>query len=200
MELWIVVMIVVGLGFLMLLKISEAKRKADRIWCVSYLKNITLGSRVYANDHEELVPQQVTTNKGGSLEFVGTHQSWRHFTAMSYYLGDPSLLTCFADSLSATSNWGQFGSSNLSYFISLDAGEANSQAILAGDRDIRTGPPASHGILLLVANRPVGWLGEIHSGSGNIGLADGSVQQANSAALQAQVDANRVATNRIELP
>jgi len=98
------------------------------------------------------------------------------------------------------SNWWQFGSSNLSYFISLDASEANAQAILSGDRDIETETPPTNGILNLVTNKPVRWKGQIHHGSGNIGLADGSVQQVNTPALQAQVNANRDATNRIELP
>ena len=59
---------------------------------------------------------------------------------------------------------------------------------------------AANGILVLVTNRPVRWTGQIHYGHGNIGLADGSVQQVSIGALQAQIDANRDATNRIELP
>jgi prepilin-type processing-associated H-X9-DG protein len=200
LELWIVVAIVVILGAFVGTSLVSAQRKARRIRCISYQKQICLGSRIYATDHGEMFSQQVTTNKGGSLEYIGRGQSWRHFSAMSNELGNPIVLACLSDSRRAVNNWGQFGPSNLSYFISLDASEGNAQAILSGDRDIETETPPANGILVLVANKPARWTGKIHYGSGNYGLADGSVQQASAAVLQAQVDSNRDATNRIELP
>ena len=200
LELWIVVVMVVLLGTIVGTALVSAKRKARRIQCIGFLKQIGLGARIYSSDHGNLFPPQLTTNKGGSLEYVGHRQSWRHFSAMSNELGNPIVLACLSDSRRAVNNWGQFGSSNLSYFISLDASKDNAQAILSGDRDIETETPAANGILALVANRTARWSGQIHSGSGNISLADGSVQQASIGALQAQIDANRDATNRIELP
>ena len=200
MDLWIVVAIVVILCAFVGTSLVNAQRKARRIRCISYLKQIGQGSRIYATDHGDVFSQRLTTNKGGSLEYVGLGQSWRHFSAMSNELGNPIVLTCQMDIRQVVRNWWQFGSSNLSYFISLDASEGNAQAILSGDRDIETELPPTNGILVLVTNRPVRWTGQIHCGSGNYGFADGSVRQADTAFLQSQVNANRDATNRIELP
>ena len=67
--------------------------------------------------------------------------------------------------------------------VGLDADESRPQTILSGDRNITNGLPRSSGILSLEPDRPAGWTAEIHIEQGNIGLADGSVQQVTESQL-----------------
>ena len=52
----------------------------------------------------------------------------------------------------------------------------------------------------LTTNRPAGWTADIHQLQGNVGLADGSVQQLSSSRLQAQMAGTGDLTNRLAMP
>jgi prepilin-type processing-associated H-X9-DG protein len=90
-----------------------------------------------------------------------------------------------------------FSNANLSYFVSLDAGETTPQMFLSGDRNLTNGLPVQDGILLLVPDRPAGFTSELHDGQGNVGLADGSVQGFSKARLR---EASVGMTNRLAMP
>ena len=84
----------------------------------------------------------------------------------------------------------------------MDANDAHPQMFLSGDRNI-TGPAApENGILKLVPGGAAGWTAEIHGNQGNVGLADGSVQQYSNAGLQKALQDFGNATNvwRLALP
>ena len=87
--------------------------------------------------------------------------------------------------------------SNLSYFIGLDAQDTNPQMFLIGDRNLTNGPLPPNRILTLNTNFPVGWTRELHRYRGNIGLADGSVQQFSGSALSTACQSS---TNRLAFP
>jgi hypothetical protein len=88
------------------------------------------------------------------------------------------VLICPADTRQPAANLSNaLSNSNLSYFLGLDAADTNPQMFLMGDRNLTNGPLPSNRILLLNTNLPIGWTGEMHRFQGNIGLADGSVQQ-----------------------
>jgi prepilin-type N-terminal cleavage/methylation domain-containing protein/prepilin-type processing-associated H-X9-DG protein len=105
----------------------------------------------------------------------------------------------------AATNWAGFGPGNLSYFVEGDASDKYPKMILIGDRNIgnvingKTSDTADYGVLpadsmnmmnrayvnttgVLGANqKPLPWAwtdSDIHQDSGNLGMADGSVQQA----------------------
>ena len=87
---------------------------------------------------------------------------------------------------------GASANQNCSYFLGTDSREENPQMVLTGDRNISLNPTVASPVLLTVqqANIQVtnsttlGWTTIIHQDNGNVGLADGSVQQASSSRLR----------------
>ena len=150
----------------------------------------------------------VSTNKHGTAEWAEGGNAFRHFQAMSNELVSPKILICPRDSKRQrasdflnTTNASSFQSnSNLSYFVSFDADETKPERLLSGDRNI-TGGVFTNGFLrLLKTNSPAGWTKELHEGSGNIGLSDGSVSQTTAPQLQQQLRTNTLQTIRLAIP
>ena len=95
-----VVFFVVGLiGIFIMAALAPAQRRPKRITCTNHLKQIGLGLRLYANDNSDQFPMQISTNSstGGSREWVGTTNVFRHFQAASNELGSSKILACPAD-------------------------------------------------------------------------------------------------------
>lgn len=185
---------------------SGVKVRASRINCFSNLKQVGLGFRMWANDHEDKFPWLVSTNKGGTMELVSTGEAWRHYAAVSNELNSPKILACAADAQrDRTSTWTNFSNQNLTYFTGLDADEKKPSSILTGDRNVSlNGAAASSGIVLVTSANATEFTTAIHNQAGNIGLGDGSAQQVNSAALAKQLVASEQggspATNRFVIP
>jgi prepilin-type processing-associated H-X9-DG protein len=78
----------------------------------------------------------------------------------------------------------------------------NPQMFLDGDRNITGESEPQNGILKLVPGGPASWTTAIHNNQGNIGLADGSVQQYTTPALRNALKNSGAPTNtwRISLP
>lgn len=130
----------------------------------------------------------ISTNDGGTMEFSDTTNVFLHFRAASNELSTPKILVCPSDTPKVRSaDFTQFDNRNLSYLIGIDAREDQPQTILSGDRNLMTnGVALGSGIFQLTTNIVMDWTKEIHKSAGNIGLADGSVQQVGPAGLQAQ--------------
>ena len=78
----------------------------------------------------------------------------------------------------------------------MDGAESYPQMILTGDDNFAVnGVRVQPGILNLSTNSSVTWTKERHNGAGNIGIADGSVQQVTSEGLNFAL-ANSAATNQ----
>jgi hypothetical protein len=85
--------------------LARAKTRAQSISCVNNLKQIGLAYRMWAMDNGDQFPFNVSTNKGGTLEFCARgddgfdQNAFRHFMVLSNYVGsNPRLLVCPADS------------------------------------------------------------------------------------------------------
>jgi hypothetical protein len=171
------------------------KTKAPRIYCVSNLKQLGLAARLYSNDHDDRFPWMVSTNfnptnTSGSREFTNSPQIFRHFLAMSNELNTPKILTCPSDEKRTRANdFATLSNSNLSYFISFEADEADPTRLLSGDRNITGGSPSNGFLQVFTPKSVVGWTAELHKSVGNVGLSDGSVQQVTVQTLQKQVSA-----------
>ncbi len=126
------------------------------------------------------------------------------FCVMSNELSTPKVLYCTADNApgrTAATNFGQLGMTSpaitaggtncISYFVCGDAADTYPQMILDGDRNVGTvnistiGPSAA-GVVYTggnqwsvnMANKAWAWTAnDMHLKSGNIGMADGSVNQ-----------------------
>ncbi len=200
-ELLVVLVIVALLAVLLIPAVQMTKMKSLPVSCHWNLKQTGLAARIWAGDHNDLLPMQVCTNQKGGLLFADATNAYRYFEAMSNELTAPTFLSCPADKeRPLAQNWAGLSNSNLSYFIGLDANETQPSMLLAGDRNLTNGTPATNGILSLTTNRPVGWTMAFHGGNGNVALADGSVQQLSSSRLMDQMTDSGTNLIRLLMP
>ncbi len=204
---FLIVVVTAVLVVTVLIPMLNARRSgrvpAQRINCVSNLKQIGFAFRVWANEHDERFPMQVFTNQGGSMEYVGAGPVFLHFLAISNELISPKLLLCVADNTRGrrATNFAELRDQNLSYFVGVDAQPTNSNHWLAGDHNLSTnGVAVRSGLLPLTTNHQVGWTKRVHNGAGNVGFADGSVGQLVPYSLQQSLQMTGLATNRLAIP
>ncbi len=103
-ELLVVIAIIAVLAALLLPALSAAKAKAMRISCVSNLRQLALGSQMYAADYQgKLVindPFLQTNCWGGALmdiPFSATNETYIRSSLLFSYVRSPSLFRCPAD-------------------------------------------------------------------------------------------------------
>jgi len=192
LELAIVLVVIVVLALLAIPAMARLQPKASRTKCINQLKVVGMGLRIFSTDNSGAWPWQVSTNNGGSSEFLQNPSLvWPHFLALSNELSTPQVIRCPNDATGiqpvtwrdATNN------SAFSYFLGLDASEANPNTILGGDSNLElNGQRLRATLVTLRTNANVRFHNSRHenppSGAGNILLGDGSVQQVTSARLR----------------
>jgi hypothetical protein len=142
------------------------------------------------------------TNKLGATEIPNASTMFRCFRVMSNELNNPNVLICPTDSRSPAMNLKELSNTNLSYFVNLDAvGESNTNMLLAGDRNLVVdGVAVGAGMFTLTSTNQVGWSGTMHKTNGYVLMADGSVQQLTSSALQRLLENSGTNVNRLAVP
>lgn len=203
LEVMILMAVMAVLGFFLYQNLQRRPRAlSKRITCVNQLKQIGLATRMWAMDHGDTYPAATAITNGGTMDHALMAQAWIHLQALSNELGTPKILVCPADrTMKPASVFGAgFGSGNVSYFVGVDAQETQPQMLLAGDRNLTTnGVRIGPGLHTVNTNQLLGWDKTMHNRCGNIGLADGSVQQLSEAALGDAV-AYRFETDRLAIP
>jgi len=190
----LICMATIGLlaGFLLLM-LARSKAKSRRISCIGCLKQVGLSYLVWANENSEKFPWQISTNSGGTLEFVSAGKAFFHFIRVSNELGTPKILTCPSDySRKRAVSWDQItDDSRLSYFVGVESDTSRPQTILSGDRNFSTNSRILSGLVLLKTNAPLQWAPGLHAPVGNVCLGDSSVAQlAASTRIQSAMNTN----------
>jgi prepilin-type N-terminal cleavage/methylation domain-containing protein len=220
-ELLVVIAIIGILASMLLPALAQARARALRIHCTNHLRQLGITVLVFGTDHEDRCPWQTSTNVGGTAEYLGgtpmagAADLWRHFAALSI---EPKLLRCRADGkdrVDAT-NWNHVANAAvrnraLSYLLVTDGCGVSPQGLLAGDRVLEaqaplpafsyTAPAAVRGNL----GAPFATLRtalklnerEVHRGSGNFLLNDGSVHLLGADRLRRQIVESGAATNGV---
>ena len=137
------------------------------------------------------------------MELVDSGKTFVHFAAISNELSTPKVLVCPADPTRkpAADFSAELGNAKISYFVGVDAQSTLlSQMFLSGDFNITNGHRAIRGILELTTNNFAGWSHTLHDRQGNVGLADGSVQQFSTTRLREARTFTGVETNRLAMP
>ena len=198
----VIIAVLAILAAMLLPVLAGAHDRARRIQCVNNLRECGLAFRIWAGDNRDLYPMAVSTNQGGTKEFNIGAGTFRHFQIMSNELNMPKILVCPADTRVAAAEFAHLENQNVSYFVGLDANDTSPQRLLDGDRNVTGESDPENGILKLVPGRRVSWTQDLHVNRGNVGLADGSVQQFSNGGLREALQNSGDPTNtwRISLP
>lgn len=190
------------LAALLLFALARPKDGGIRPNCVNNLKQVGLSFQIWAGDNRDRYPMQVSTNEGGTKEFLAGTNVFEHFRAMSNELNTPKILLCRDDRkrTAATNFLWDFNNSHVSYFLDVDADHTNVTMLLSGDRHITPGMPLGNNVLAFTANPKIRWTKELHNGKGNVVLADTTVLQPTSAELKGVLANTGVVTNRLAFP
>ena len=152
------------------------------------------------------------------MELITGGYVFPHFQVMSNELSTPKILMCpqepdswrvlastFCSQIppGATVTVPFTNDNNVSYFVGVDAVDTNPNAIMTGDHWLDlNGRTARRGLVSLTSKSRVRWVKSPpgHGDAGNIGLADGSVQQFSSTALQGLFTSSGTNLTRLALP
>jgi len=145
---------------------------------------------------------EVSATNTDAMKLIATGKAYVFWQIISNELSTPKILYCTADTerVAATNFATVLSDANISYFFNLDGNEASPQLILTGDDNLAVNDvPARTGILTLSTNSTVAWTSARHKFVGNIGIADGSVQQVTTHGLFSAIS-NAAAPSRFAIP
>lgn len=185
-ELMVVIAVIALIALLLLPALAKARRMSSHVGCVNNLKQLGIAFKVWEGDKGDRYPGNVLTNAMGGPLYTNSIDVFRYFQNMSNEMSNPQIVVCPEDKKRhpATNFTTDFNSSHISYFLGLNADETHPQLFLVGDSHLTNGQPIQNGLMQLKTNSLVGWTAERHGGAGNIGMADGSVQQLTTSGLQ----------------
>ena len=206
-ELLVVIAIIGILAALLMPALDRAKLQAKRIQCVNNLSQIGLAFHTFANDHNGKFPMGVSTNDGGSMEFVRNsreangifYSAFHHFQALADELSTPQIMICPVDTRLPAADFARLQNENVSYFIGVDADFSQPASVLAGDRNLATNSLETPTILRINAGSQLRWTREMHQFKGNVLFADRHVEEWNNFTLISAAN-NNSGTAKLFLP
>lgn len=192
-EMLTVIAIIGILAALLLPVLNGGQRRAQRIVCENNLREIGIACHVFSNDHTGRFPMDVSTNDGGSMEFIQSgyragqifYTAFHTFQVLSNELVRPQMLICPSDVLrQAVSNYPGLQNQNVSYFVGANGMFDKPDSILAGDRNLITNAFVTPTILQIGLGSRLSWTWELHRLQGNILFADTHVEEWNQSGLK----------------
>ncbi len=180
----------------------KRKSAAQRISCLNNLKETGNAYCIWAEDHGDRNPAEQTVAQGGWADLLTNADQgaicWTNYLIMANeFEGCLRPVTCTQDERHPPANFKTDfkNNSHVSYFVGVSANDTFPQSIQGGDRNLGYGPAAYRGYgyspetgkgndVAIQTNslfKPVSWSSKMHSGAGNILLADGSGQTTSSA-------------------
>ncbi|HUA66714.1 MAG TPA: prepilin-type N-terminal cleavage/methylation domain-containing protein [Alphaproteobacteria bacterium] len=169
-ELLVVIAIIAILAAMLLPVLAAAKRRAQRINCVSNLRQINIAMRIWEGDNGNAYPMAVSTSAGGSMEFLAdqtTTGKYEPYSITNVYddcsneMSTTKIFVCPADSSrNYATNFGELGggapnttpglgTNGISFFICGDANESYPQMVMDGDRNLGTTTAAPSANILM---------------------------------------------------
>ena len=189
------------LAALFLPALVRGPKRGSRASCISNLKQVGLAFRMWSNDHNDLFPWQVSTNQGGSKEFSGGREVFRHFEAISNELNSPKVLKCPSDpNRSRADYFTNFSNQNISYFIALNSIVDDPAKVLTGDRNLKlNGVVVKTPLVAWTTNQVLGWTKEIKD-AGSLVFSDWSARIATTELLTRSLRKSGIPTNYFAVP
>ena len=185
---------------------------AFRTWAIDNGDQFPMAVKLDSGGASEHVGVRSLTGTDGV--YPGDQGVFGMYQCMSNELSTPKVLMCpsegsgrtpsttFAGKVNATTATPYVNDLNVSYFVGVDAKDTFPQMFLTGDHNMGgdANPPTKEyggigtsgegkyfmaiGTNVAAATQGPGWTDAIHSKQGNVGLADGSVQQMSRSKLQ----------------
>ena len=185
----------------LILTVISGQRPSTLIPCSNRLKMVGIAFRTWASDNRDLYPMQVSSNQGGTREWIGTTNVFVHFLVMSDYLNTPKVLLCPSDTSRkvAAAFATSFGNSNISYFVGVEADTTNGSKLLTGDRNLALRGTAALPALTISKDTPVRWTRSLHDRQGLILFTDGHVEILKNEELPFALR-RLISTNQVEFP
>ena len=200
----LVVVVIIAVIAAMLLPARTGRGPNNRIRCVNNLKQIDIGCIMWATDHEDKFPWQISVVTNGTMEFISSGYASLQFRPVSEYMHNSQIFICPADKTKyAATNHNQVREENVSYFVNCDASTSNkpTTTILAGDRNLQAnGHAVNPGLFVLTTNLDLSWTHELHLNGGNLAFADGHVEWTRTNNLNAVVQHQPFIISRLLVP
>ncbi len=136
--------LILGILLVMFLPaLDKTRMRARRAQCVNNLAQLGAAFHAFAHEHDSLFPMQVSTNAGGTLEFMqrptnsfDNPHRYRTFQALQIDWALPKQLVCPMDNRLPAADFKELQNTNISYFIASSAEYGKQDSLLAGDRNL----------------------------------------------------------------
>jgi prepilin-type processing-associated H-X9-DG protein len=167
---------------------------------------VVMAELIWSGTQGDKFSAQVSTNAGGSMEYLADRQLNQHYRNLRPALSSPDLLRCPTDERPNAESFWTLTNGNISYFSSLDAQTRKTSLFLAGDRNLAlNGSSAQPGVLTLTASSLPGWTSGMHKRTakvrrGNVAFPDGHTEVLADKALEGALSKFGSDTNRLVFP
>ncbi len=176
-ELLVVIAIIALLASLLLPALSRAKDQGGSdAACISNLRQIGLGIRLWADDQGDKYPWNVPISDGGAQ----ATDNWADYLrACSNQVVNTKVLVCPSDlQKTAATTWAAMrGDKNASYLIGLSFTQARTQDIVIGDGNVMGGGGGYNASwnVFMGSSIDAAWDKTLHVLKGHLAMGDGSV-------------------------